>query len=240
MSLRDHHTEVLRNFLGKPENRYGRGSPPRPFIIEFTGSPSSGKTTIIKEVERFLRRSGFRVFCPQESMEAIRHIPRDGRIYDARVATYALNIVIDCSSSCNFDFVLLDRGLFDIYCWQDHWHSMGRITTEQKDVMQQFFLDEAWIGKIDFALFVVCEGNVAFAREYQVSVTDKPGGKTNPESLAKFYSVFTGSYQKLKNTFPQVDILDTSNLTKQEMVGAAVDKIIGFLGKKTSCSENFD
>jgi len=38
----------------------------RPIVIEFSGSPKSGKTTIINSLELFLKRNGFRVAVVQE------------------------------------------------------------------------------------------------------------------------------------------------------------------------------
>jgi len=45
----------------KSRLRYGNGFLPRPFMIEFTGPPSAGKSTTIKELYDFLRPLGFKV-----------------------------------------------------------------------------------------------------------------------------------------------------------------------------------
>lgn len=45
----------------KSHLRYDDGFLPRPFFLEFTGSPSAGKTTTITELDKFLRRQGFRL-----------------------------------------------------------------------------------------------------------------------------------------------------------------------------------
>ena len=60
----------------KSKLRYDIEFLPRPFMIELTGSPSSGKTTTITEMYNFLRPLGFKVWRPQEGAEWIQHIPR--------------------------------------------------------------------------------------------------------------------------------------------------------------------
>ena len=46
--------------------RHGKEILPPPFIKEFLGTPSSGKTTLIKELDKFWKRQGFRSWHPQE------------------------------------------------------------------------------------------------------------------------------------------------------------------------------
>src|SRR3989344_1035355 len=81
---------------------------PRPFFLEFTGSPSSGKTTTITELDKFLRRQGFRVWRPQEGAEVIRHIERTTPIYNIRTGLYALSILLDESFAHKYDVIISD------------------------------------------------------------------------------------------------------------------------------------
>ncbi|MBU1178961.1 hypothetical protein KKB69_01300 [Patescibacteria group bacterium] len=87
----------------------------RPFFIEITGSPSSGKTTMISILDPFFRRQGFRVYTPQEGAEVIRHIPRTSHLYNVRTGLYALATLIDASVNDNYDLVIFDRCPYDTF-----------------------------------------------------------------------------------------------------------------------------
>ena len=86
--------QIILSYL-KSHLRYDNGFLPRPFMIELTGSPSAGKTTIIKSLDDFLRDQGLRVLRPQEGAEVIRHIPRTTPIYNIATGLYALNKLVE-------------------------------------------------------------------------------------------------------------------------------------------------
>ena len=109
----------------KSDIRYDLHHIPRPFFVEFTGSPSSGKTTTIKKFDEFLRREGFRVYRPQEGAEVIRHIDRVTPVYNIRTALYALNILLDLAHGHLYDVVAFDRAIFDAYGWMKYWLDKG-------------------------------------------------------------------------------------------------------------------
>lgn len=135
----------------KSDLRYDEQFLPRPFFLEFTGSPSSGKTTTITELDKFLRRHGFRVLRPQEGAEVIRHIPRTTPLYNIRTGLYALNKLIDESYGHLYDVIIFDRCVFDAYCWMMYWEEKNKLTKEEKELAQSFFLSRFWMEKIDIA-----------------------------------------------------------------------------------------
>ncbi len=98
------------------------GKLPRPFIVEITGSPVSGKTTTINILDDFFRRQKYqeqkyRVWKPLEGAEAVRDIPRTSHIYNTATAGYALEILKKHSFSAEYDLILFDRCLYDAWCW---------------------------------------------------------------------------------------------------------------------------
>src|SRR3989344_3657761 len=105
----------------KKDVRHDHSFLPRPFFVEFLGSPSAGKTTAITEMDKFLRRMGFRVLRPQEGAEVIRHIPRTTPLYNIRTGLYALSLLIDESYGHLYDIIIFDRCVFDAYCWMMYW-----------------------------------------------------------------------------------------------------------------------
>ena len=150
--------DQLHGFL-RTDVRHGNNFLPAPFMIEFTGSPDAGKTTCIKELDKFLHRSDFRVFIPQEGAEAIRHISRKTPEYNLRTGLYALNMLIDFAHSHTYDIVIFDRAIFDAYTWMIYWEDKKMLTPKEKDLHQRFFLSKPWVDRIIASYIVTCDAN---------------------------------------------------------------------------------
>lgn len=207
---------ILRHL--KAHIRYDNGFMPRPFFVEFTGSPSSGKSTTIVELYKFLRRLGFRVYKPLEGAEEIQHIPRTTPVYNVRTGLYALQILLDESYKHTYDIVLLDRGVFDTYAWMMYWRDKEKLTTEEEQLIQQFFLNPLWINTIDAAYFMICSTEEAMRRELRIALSDRLGETTNPASVTKLIDRYTRAYELLRGGYPQLQLVDTTELTEQAMV----------------------
>jgi thymidylate kinase len=217
----------------KQHVRYGNGFLPRPFFIEITGSPSSGKTTTITEFDKWFRRMGFRVLRPQEGAEVIRHIGRDTPLYNIRTGLYALEMLIDLSSGHQYDLVIFDRGIFDAYCWMLYWLEKGKLSPEETEMIQQFFLSRFWMPHIDVAYFMICDPRIAMERELRIALSDKLGETTNPETVTRLVGRYKAAYQTLSPTNPQLHLIDTTAMTEQEMVEFVGQKTLDILESKT-------
>lgn len=197
--------------------RYG-GTIPRPFFIELTGSPSSGKTTTITELDKFLRRQGFRVLRPQEGAEQIRHITRDTPLYNVRTGLYALEMLVDFSAGHLYDVVIFDRAIFDAYCWMMYWESKSKLSPEERRLIQDFFLFRLWAEKIDIAYFMVCDPHAAMEREMRLALSAKLGETTNPHSIEVLVERYRTAFAHLSAQFPQLRLVDTTQMGEHEMV----------------------
>lgn len=221
--------EILKYL--KSDIRYN-GFMPRPFFIEFTGSPSSGKTTTITELDKFLRREGFRILRPQEGAEVIRHIERTTPLYNIRTGLYALNMLIDISAGHLYDVVILDRGIFDVYCWMMYWIEKGGITEIDADRIQSFFLSDFWMNKIDIAYFMICSPEIAMERELRLSLTSKLGETTNPKTVESLVRRYKKAYEILSPDYKQLHLLDTTKLKENKMVEMIAEEILNILQAK--------
>lgn len=222
---------ILR-YLKSDSQRYDEGFLPRPFFIEFTGSPSSGKTTTITELDKFLRRQGFRVLRPQEGAEVIRHISRKTPLYNIRTGLYALSLLIDIAAGHSYDIVIFDRCVFDVYCWMMYWQEKNLLSDEETCLVQKFFLSRFWMDKIDVAYFMICDPEIAMERELRIGLSQTPGETTNPESLRVLAKRFRTAYRELSPLFPQLTLLDTSQVNETEMVQGITSQILRTLEHK--------
>jgi thymidylate kinase len=220
----------------KTNIRYDRKFLPRPFFLEFTGSPSSGKTTTITELDKVFRRQGLRVLRPQEGAEVIRHIGRDTPVYNIRTGLYALQQLIDFSNGHQYDIVIFDRCIFDVFCWMMYWEGKGKLREDEKSLIQSFFLSRFWAHEIDAAYFMVANPEVAMSRELRIASSKKMGETTNPQSIATLVERYTRAYERLSPQYPQLHFLDTSNLSEQEMIDRITAEVFEILKQKAQNS----
>lgn len=224
--------DILHKYL-KTDDRYDMMKLPRPFIIEFTGPPSSGKTTIIAKTTKLFRQLGFRVRAPQEGAEVIRHVSRKTPLATNTMANYAMKIVVDEAHGHSHDIVILDRGLFDPYAWMLYWEEKGRATPQEKEGWQFFWAHDSLRQYIDIAYFVLCDAEVALARESSEALTREHGAFTNLETVKALGTIWKRAYVELSTQCPeQLRLIDTTASTKQEMVEQVANEILTTLAKK--------
>ncbi len=218
------------------KRRYDDKFLPRPFFLEFTGSPSAGKTTTIKELDTFFRKQGFRVLCPQEGAEVVRHISRSTPVYNIRTGLYALTMFLDLSYGHNYDIVIFDRCVFDVYCWMMYWEGKGKLSAAEKELIQSFFLSPLWMDKIDVSYFMISDPKTAMDREMRIALSSKVGETTNPDAIATLVKRYKDAYQTLSPKYPQLHLLDTTALSEHEMVHRIATTILNLLEQKTKNS----
>lgn len=202
----------------KSSLRYGNGFLPRPFMIEFTGSPSAGKTTTIKEMYDFLRPLGFTVWRPQEGAEWVQHIPRTTPEYNIRTGLYALEKLVDEGFGHRYDIILFDRCIFDAYCWMEYWYDKGKISAEHKFVIQSFFLLPFHTGKIDVCYFMVCDPKEALDREMRIAISSRPRETTTFESISNKVNIWRNVYRDRHLHNKNLKLIDTTKINEAEMI----------------------
>jgi len=222
----------ILDYLRSPQ-RYDQIQFPRPFFIEFTGSPDAGKTTTIRELYTFLRRFGLHVGIPQEGAEVIQHIPRTTPEYNIRTGIYALSILLDESWRHNHDVIILDRGIYDAYVWMNYWQEKGKLTVEQKSYYQNFFLAPFWKDRVDISYFVTCEAEVAMERALKISATSRLGQSTNPVSVTASVERYRNAFEELSVANPQLRLVDTTTLPAEQMIERFTAEILDILVTKT-------
>jgi len=222
----------------KSHLRYDESFLPRPFFLEFTGSPSAGKTTTITELDKFLRRQGFRVLRPQEGAEVIRHIPRTTPLYNIRTGLYALSKLIDESYGHLYDVVIFDRCIFDVYSWMIYWEEKAKLSQEEKALIQQFFLSRFWTDKIDAAYFMICDSKEAARRELRIALSQKLGETTNSKTVETLVARYRSAYEILSPEYKQLRLMDTTRIDEQVMVETIAREILNIFEKKAKEGEN--
>lgn len=210
--------------------RRGKDIVPPPFIVEFLGTPSGGKSTLIRELDKFLKRQGFRVWHPQEGAEAVRYLDRTTPFYNLATGLYAYKILMQESEGHQYDFVLFERCTFDAYTWMKYWNKKGHLSNDMMRMLQESFLMGA--SRIDCAFIVVSQPDIAMRRETKNELTRQLGNHTRPEVIQFLHTCNVESYEELKGAFPNLFLFDTTSLEEKEMVQNVARIILDVLEKK--------
>ncbi|MDO8496664.1 MAG: hypothetical protein Q7S43_04435 [bacterium] len=218
----------------KSNIRYGNGFLPRPFMIEFTGPPSSGKTTTIKELYDFLRPLGFLVWRPQEGAENIQNIPRTTPLYNIATGLYSLDKIIHESFGHKYDIILFDRALYDAYCWMEYWVEKNQLTPGDRFVWQSFFTSKQFTEKLDLIYFMVCDPQVALERELRVALSKKPRETTTQASIENKIKIWRRVHSFQSGFHSNIRLVNTTNMTEQEMVEYIANDILTTLEAKSN------
>lgn len=235
--LLERKAKALKKYL-KTEIRHDFNFLPRPFIIEITGTPDAGKSTTIDELYKFLKNQKLRVLPPQEGAERFPHIPRNTPLYNIRTGIYAWEILVDKSHMHDLDVIIFDRGLFDAYTWMMYWKGKNQLTPEEERLFQWFFTFRLWIDKIDLCYFMICDPEKSIERNKKIALSDKFGETSNPATITTLVERYKKAYELLSPQYPQLRLIDTTNMDEQKMVSIIASDMLETLEKKIETESN--
>lgn len=203
--LRQRAESVLSVINGNPVGR--------PVIIEFSGTPKSGKSTCIDIVSHFFHRLHYRVLSPSEgaSRRTPYHLRGDLVAFNTWSASYALTHILESLyDPHDYQLVILDRGLFDALAWFQLLVSRDEINQETCDQIHNFLLIDKWRSIIDEVFLFTADPNTSMVRENQNALIDEPGSTMNSLFLPQLNSAYRSVRDKYADYFRHFEMIDTS------------------------------
>lgn len=194
----------------------------KPIVIEFTGPPNSGKTTILRQLPLDLIKYGISAEVAQEDAEIVPLcIPKKTWIRNVWITLGQLQTLLETKYS-NSDFMFLDRGLFDAMFWAEFLQKQSVCTKEESEFMLRFLDDlNSQFDLTPDCLFVVdISTEESLRRRY----------KQNNEQVVLSTNEFIDSYKAQLDSFcsnlkTDVFRLDTTDLTLEQMSKLTLAKI---------------
>lgn len=90
----------------------------KPYIVEFTGTPEAGKTTVINILFEKLKKMGYNVKLYQESAEIIpKEFPKGSLEAKLWMNFETAKHILEAQYLLEYDIILFDRGAFDRIFW---------------------------------------------------------------------------------------------------------------------------
>ncbi len=149
----------------------------RPIVIEFSGSPKSGKSSCISSLDIFLRRNDFRTKVLTERASVCPIENKFDPLFNVWNGCAALNQLSEIISNRprDYDVIIMDRGFFDSLCWFE-WQKMnGFLGSGDFTRFINFFTAERFRMMIDLVIHFDAEPKTSMKREYKNLLTRKEG-----------------------------------------------------------------
>lgn len=204
-----------------------RTLPRRPIVIEFSGTPKSGKSSCISSLDIFLRRNNFRTKVLTERASVCPIENKFDPLFNVWTGCAALNQLSEIVSNRprDYDVIIMDRGFFDSLCWFEWQKMSGFLGEEDFRRFVQFFTSERFRMMIDLVIHFDTLPATSMEREYKNLLTRKEGSVMRDHVLEGYRAAATVARRNYENQFRQFEEFKTDD-HDQNGVSAMVTELV--------------
>ncbi len=193
--------------------------PRRPIVLEFCGTPKSGKTSCLSSLNLFLKRNEFATkllaeragVCPiSDKFSPVFNIWTSNSTIAELSAAFA-------EHGKNLDVIMCDRGIFDALCWFEWLLQHDHMKERDYRALTCYLTTDRLRAMIDLVYVLKVSPQEAMVREYAHLLTRKHGSIMNPTVLEEFNESIGESVGKFAPAFRRVKTIDTSELLQNDV-----------------------
>lgn len=210
--------------------------PRRPIVIEFCGSPKSGKTSCINSLDLFLRRNKFRTQLITERASVCPVKDKFDPLFNVWTATSTLTKLseIMANNAKDFDVIIMDRGIFDAICWFNWLLENECLDDSNHKSLINFLTMDKWRKAIDLVYVFTASPEVSLDREYANLLTRKHGTIMHPQVLKTYKETVENTVKEYGKIFREVTLYDTSETGLNEVNYSVTRQILDILLRATA------
>ncbi len=186
----------------------------RPLLIEFCGSPKSGKSTTITSLNQFLKRNGFSTTVLTERASVCPVSNKKDPFFNVWTLTSAIAEIIENLDNKKTDIIIADRAIFDALCWfkwlnTNETKESPYLDSESYKALKSLINMDLIKGYINIIYVFTVEPKISIEREYSNLLTNKRGSIMQESVLTSFNTSITNVMKEHKNDFRKVISIDT-------------------------------
>ena len=199
----------------------------RPIVIEFSGTPKSGKSSCISSLDIFLRRNNFRTKVLTERASVCPIENKFDPLFNVWNACASLNQLSEIVSSRprEFDVIIMDRGFFDALCWFQWQKRSGFLGEDDFQRFTSFFTAERFRMMIDLVIHFDALPETSMNREYKNLLTRKEGSVMRDYVLEGYRIAAADARRVYGSLFRQFEEFKTDTHGQNE-VSAMVTELV--------------
>ncbi len=209
----------------------------KPYIIEFSGTPRTGKTTTINNLYDFFKKGGFKVEIVEEftTSKYYKTILKEELSQfnvgyrNLKIMEYVYDQLFNISMTDN-DVVLIDRSLND----RQVWNYLRNKTKDIEDSVYQEYKDkykDISRDLIDYLIITYADPKVSLKRDYLANLALEQRNFLNLENITKFNNALQDIKPLLEECVDGVTYIDTTNTNLSDIAINACDDVLNDMRK---------
>lgn len=211
---------------------------PKPFVIEFSGTPRTGKTTTINNLYDFFKKGGFEVGLIEEFTTSKYYKESLKENFDQKNSSDKNIAIMDEvyrelteALKSDKDIILIDRSLNDRQIWNYKRYIRGDMTQEQYFSVRDKYKE---ISKelIDFLLITYAEPMVSLRRDYLSSLALEQRSFLNVSNIEEYNNCLNELQGLFSESVNSMFLLDTSNIELTDTSILAASQIMPAIRKR--------
>ena len=191
----------------------------RPIVIEFSGLPNSGKTTLLHNVAKICECNNVNAIIMQEPAELLPQVIPKGMIeQNLWITLETLQKSLELTFMSGVDYILLDRGFYNQLFWATMYEDKDpEYTKFILDFMKKFA--KMYHVKPDYLYVVDVDVDEAIKRRM---------AKGEPVTFSKkdFLVKYKDKFEDFTKSIDSLLYIDTTNLDKEEVAQIVFETII--------------
>jgi len=211
---------------------------PKPFVIEFSGTPRTGKTTTINNLYDFFKKGGFDVslieeFTTSETYkEKFKSKLDKMSLGDSNIAIIEeVYRLLENAISSGKEIILIDRSINDRQMWNYRRFIRGDMPEEQYLEARDKY---SVISKdlIDFLVITYADPLVSLKRDYLSSLALEPRRFLNVDNIEEYNNSLNALQGLFSGSVDSMAFLDTSDMSMNDVSIGVTSQILPVMRKR--------
>lgn len=209
-----------------------------PYVIEFTGTPRTGKTSLINNLNDFFKKKGFVVDILEEFTTSKKYkseifpLLKDKykSIINTEIPKYVLN-QLNKSLKNNNDIIIIDRSLFDRLIWVDRLNNKNQMIHNEYEDYKKLYIPLIK-EKIDIVIATYTDSITALKRDYNTNLSLEKRNFLNETNINEYNNALINMKKLAKKENINFCLFDTTNKTQREISFEIINTILDDMRNK--------
>lgn len=211
---------------------------PKPFVIEFSGTPRTGKTTTINNLYDFFKKGGFKTTIIEEFTTS-RYYKEIFHKNHKNLSTNDLNMAImeetvkQLEEMLNSDneIILIDRSINDRQIWNYIRYTKGDMEEEQyQETKEKYRLVSRNL--IDFLVVTYTDPFTSLKRDYNSSLALEKRNFLNVDNINGYNRSLKDLKDLFKKSVETSELLDTTTINLNDVAIKVASEVMNAMRKK--------